>query len=960
MNDHSSVVDDLRAFLQSSDQVVTEQISGRAARYAQLCTETNQRLRRCEEFLRKGLRAEAIQFAQTEPPLLEIFFALDFPERGHWDEVTTAYGLTVPPRLNVDAARALQQAVADAEPLSDLLRQHRLLALGRGPLVERLRVLRKLNEADPTNPLWPECVQSFEKARLRTLEAETEEAIRKKDIAAVTRLHAEVVVGRWLVKPPAGLVKRLTDAAQEALRGKARGELTRIEKLLNDAYSQGNLEACRQYRDQWQQVVGSSGLPANDPLHEKVAPALEWIDGQEALAAADQAYQVDVHALEQGLNGILTRDQLENLMRAVQRHGRGFPPKLAEECRDRRQRMIRAEKMRNYLVFGGAAAALLLVIAVAVIVYRQGLESQNAEKLIAKVREELDQQQNPAGANEILQNIKSKLPSMYEREDIQALQTEVDRSLKSEEQRLALLKDALDQEKPDEAAKHAKKPTELAQVQSLRDKLASRENAEYRKKIEQFETKVNQVKEEVATAEKEPNPTERTFSTVVAKLNELGAEATALGADQRAKIESLSQRIKKAELAMTTNRRRLDLEKAIDASVPVGDLPIADYVASLEAFAKGFPDEPRSADFTKVVAEQKRWQGLHDWSKLLKEIGDRPLDVAPKDAKSRADKIRAFLDSNPEFPEAEPARRYVEFLDALSERDEDNPNAAIKMVKTVYTSPINFKLVKIFNVGNRTYYTRQDIEAAVKRAKANNEATTSGVKYMQDFEGKEQPKPFPIGNSPDVVEGIDTAPPGKLALAWEASNSEPWERRVINHIETIRRDPRLHPIAKCKYMRDFVSLATATSAGMRDALSKHRKHFEEADFEIDGSLWINPDEKLEEQTRKALARLQEFPDCRSATEKAAEHDRRIEADLKRTQSAPIGWLAKDRSGTWTCHVPARVTGQSRDHVVCMLSPDGESSKWVVVGTLTDGKVQLLLDSSRSFVEGRLLFLHARP
>jgi hypothetical protein len=435
VNDYASVVDDLRAFLQSPDQVVTEQITARATRYAQFCTEANQRLRRCEEFLRKGLRAEAIQFAQAEPALLELFFALDFPERGHLDEVTTAYGLPVPPRLNVDAARALQQAVADAEPLSDLLRQHRLLALGRAPVLERLRVLRRLSEADSTNPLWPDCVQNFEKARLRTIEVETEEALRKKDTAAITRLHAELTINRWLAKPPPALVKRITEAAQVSLRAQARLELVKLEKELNNAYSQGDLNTCRQWRDKWQQMVGPACLPGDDPLHEQVAPALEWVDGQEALAAADSAYEADVGALSGALNRVLTRSQLEDLMRAVQKHGRGFPPELAERCRERRQRMLSAEKMRKILIFAGSVAAVVIFAAIGILVYWSGLQSQQADKVVADISHLLDNREFD-GARKYVSALQAARPELFEREDVHQAVVLMEGKLREEDARL--------------------------------------------------------------------------------------------------------------------------------------------------------------------------------------------------------------------------------------------------------------------------------------------------------------------------------------------------------------------------------------------------------------------------------------------------------------------------------------------------------------------------------------------
>ena len=67
MIDYQRVVDEIRSFLQSPDQTYSASLKELASVFAEACQEVNQRLRRCEEFLQKGLRSEAIHFAQVEP-----------------------------------------------------------------------------------------------------------------------------------------------------------------------------------------------------------------------------------------------------------------------------------------------------------------------------------------------------------------------------------------------------------------------------------------------------------------------------------------------------------------------------------------------------------------------------------------------------------------------------------------------------------------------------------------------------------------------------------------------------------------------------------------------------------------------------------------------------------------------------------------------------------------------------
>src|SRR6516225_2446967 len=104
MINYQEVVDELRSFLDAKDQTYSDQLKATAAQYAEACQQVNQRLRRCEEFLNKGLRSEAIHLAQTDPALLDLVAILDFPGRASWEEAAALYGLATPPRLNIETA----------------------------------------------------------------------------------------------------------------------------------------------------------------------------------------------------------------------------------------------------------------------------------------------------------------------------------------------------------------------------------------------------------------------------------------------------------------------------------------------------------------------------------------------------------------------------------------------------------------------------------------------------------------------------------------------------------------------------------------------------------------------------------------------------------------------------------------------------------------------------------------
>ena len=88
---------------------------------------------KCQRLLQQGLRSEAIQLAEVQPRLLDAVASLDFPERGAWDELVQMYGLPEAGEVPGRGAAFLNEAYAEEDPLQDLLRTHRRLALRGDP-----------------------------------------------------------------------------------------------------------------------------------------------------------------------------------------------------------------------------------------------------------------------------------------------------------------------------------------------------------------------------------------------------------------------------------------------------------------------------------------------------------------------------------------------------------------------------------------------------------------------------------------------------------------------------------------------------------------------------------------------------------------------------------------------------------------------------------------------------------
>ena len=237
-----------------------------AKAYAEACAGVSERLVKCQRLLQQGLRSEAIQLAEVQPRLLDAVASLDFPERGAWDEVVQMYGLPEAARFRVEVAAFLNEAYAEEDPLQDLLRTHRRLALRAAPSEARIGVMRKLATQDPNNPVWTEDLRIFEKVRFRQIQVEAADAAKRHDVGALGHLLGELEEQKWEEPPPEALVQgvRKTDALFRGQQNLA--ILADLESQLNDAFSSSNpVEAPR--TDRWLTMVRSLQLSPRDPIH---------------------------------------------------------------------------------------------------------------------------------------------------------------------------------------------------------------------------------------------------------------------------------------------------------------------------------------------------------------------------------------------------------------------------------------------------------------------------------------------------------------------------------------------------------------------------------------------------------------------------------------------------------------------------------------------------------------------
>lgn len=363
MDDYQRLVDDIRSWLHAPDPARTTALRDLAQDYSEKCRDANQRLRRCDDFLKRGLDSEAIHLAETEPILLDTLAILDFPERPQWEHTVQLQGYPVAPPLRLDVAETLNAAYARLQPLEPLLKQHRRLALTRAPLGERLETLRQLAAEDSGNSAWKEDIATFEKARLQQLEKEVAEAVRDGNTPALNALIRELQQTAWQQPPPDAVLRTIYQPLLETLAAD-----------LENAFNANDPRRAMALRDQWLALTRQLEPDPDSLLARRNEKVFRWLSQEETRQAEDMEFQALVNRLEGALQQTRPLEEIEQLVAELGRFRKPVPRYLLDGVKGRRAHARDRERKQEVVILWVALAVgvLLLLGVVGFLVSRSG------------------------------------------------------------------------------------------------------------------------------------------------------------------------------------------------------------------------------------------------------------------------------------------------------------------------------------------------------------------------------------------------------------------------------------------------------------------------------------------------------------------------------------------------------------------------------------------------------------
>lgn len=959
MSRYRQTIDDLRAFLQGDDQRLTDRVARLAEEYAAGCREANDRLRRCMERLGQGLRAEAVQLAEAEPPVTELVTELDLAElQPAWDEICMAYDLPKAEPLRLELAEAINEAYAELEPLNALLSRHRRLALARAPLPWRIDVLRQLAVADSQTTFWEDDLRAYERARLREVEQESREAAKAGDTGRLQAIIEELTGSDWRERPGADLLRRVRSLGGQVTRQTARQELEAFEPALHAVFAALDLPAARLMRDRWLEAAGRAKLADGDPLAERVAPILGWIADEDAREAREREFRQAVGELEAAVeNDAVGLTELDRRAHATARFDLEIPAALAAAYRTRRASLEAGERRRRVLI-GVAAATALLVVAgfVGMVLWRSGVAVQ-ARQLAGEVTRLTDD-----GKLVEARRLFNEHRDISTGEEWLAARRALEEAERADAQRrsayvaaVEAVKGAADAAAAEahlkEAREAARSPDEKLEVARLERSWQERRDAAFDESERRFRAATAAAAEvlvrlddAVAKAELPVlEPLLAEAETAVRSLGPLASEVRPAVAAERGVLDA---RLAALRTAIGEKRDRERAFAEITRSLEAGGdptAPVDKYVAALEAYRKRFPKDPRSTEFGDVLAEADVWRAAVAWRAAT--FGWRELRPQSADTTSqRLAAVEQFLAVHAAAPDAPVARRIAALLRSLAAREG--------------AEGLNARLLALFRaplVGGPLYVlkTRDGRSYYLTMPKDFSGTFAASFSYVIGTDVRRETKSKLVQK--DELVGLSTMPAAQVALAETVRAELPrttiagWDAYVIGLAKQIHSADAIDPFLRHLLLSEVLAAASEGSDSLAPALADVRSRLEDKDVDP-AARWMDPEnaDAAASRQRAAAALRRSSGQELDAALKVSET---AEAGLARELAVSrrlIGWLRRDGSD-WEC------VGQTKETAtvaVAVPGGAGDSASWQPIGTCGPAGSEL---RGTGLKQGRLVF-----
>lgn len=988
MQQIQALIDRIRAALADERIEKSNEMVALSKDFQEITRKINERLRRCGEYLRQGLRVEAIQEAETDPRLIEavgVVQGLTDDEWKRWQELAQFLELPLSEPPLHDVAQMIDEAYSEHAPLESLLRQYRKLALQRAPLAQRVAHLRQLALNDPNTEIWQTDLRAYEEARLAQIVQVARTGARGASLVECQNLLAEVQDVPWTIALPPKLVPTLQSQVREAERKDARSRLGQIFEKLQAAYAAEDFaQATTPYRE-WTKFFPLAALPADDPLVRGSRDAVAWCEERTAAESDDSAWSEHLTEVHRALGRSHTSEEaLRQLADQTDALGRTLPFDVESQLLERID-SFRTNRTRKRLLIGGIASLVETALVVLVTVSVTGATGASIRKdAIAEIDKALETGDVPMAVGVRLQYE----PKYFsDNKDWKAACLRIDEmkgSLESRSKEIEKLLNQADEVPAEDGARFnqlltkaegiAKQPPAMDKdaidervkpVIDKRRKLMEVWNKEIASKMEGHKDSLEDLKETHKTLSPQAssdklNQLRKDVRQTTEGLNGVAEPILKAQAEILAAIDSM-------ERAMIMAGKRKQLLSELNAksrirSTPEGVSEVKTFTGLLLAFSTELKDDPLAAAMKQASAEAELWASLFAVRKFPQEFG-RLFPESVDLIGARRNEANEFLKAFPRTPLAEGAQSYLKALAVVESRIDPKAGLIAQLKGNILDAAYMRDLEIVREKGrpapfyliSGTASSKSDRVEFTSWSAVGNPATIILAPSKLDIaKPKAAPQLKLAKKMQDELDGISIE-------SWDLTMSR-LAKAIINDKED-REDPPVDAILRLTLLRDMCdltkagSLSAATHKPFLDFESKLSSTVERINLRTD---WADPrSEEVAQRRARCLEYLTEIASI--DFDRVWPTSTNVLKDLQNelvTQYSGVGWMTYDEDGKPMIDA---TTGSGSGSLLVMLPGASEAAagRFETIGRY-DGSRPRWLPTAKTtyFLPGRLVF--ARP
>lgn len=842
---YPELVEELREFLTSGNAAELDFVFDTVGLYADACREVNARLKECDQLLQSGRLTEALQAAERDPNLLDAATILDFPERALLEAKLVADKRVLPPRVDLERAAQLNAAYEKAGNLTRLLASHRLLALDRGDIIDRLQVLRRLAAAEPDNDGWQADLAEYEAAALSQIKESIAQGNGSMNESALRSTLELLQSSDWRSAVPRSLTSQLSQQLQEIEDQRKLVELSQLTSEIEAAHAANDVEALASLAQSFGNYERQFGLPQGLRLSQRITAALSWLSDEQKRLAQHRQNQGDLRSLELGIREGWKREELEPVFLRLMTSHASIPQDLVTMYRSRESGWLVHHRRRQQIIVLGIIGTLAITAATVWTLLDRSARATELSESRTYLRN-LVEKEDWIAAREYLDWLQKNSPQLLDDPEIKSLAAKVKDAEETETRRRQEFERNIKHieergiAEPDTAALQraedlARTETEKAQVLEWRSRIRQYKNQRFQNRMDEFNAKLDQLSRAINAADPD--------KLTDAQLRQLDSRAEELRATYNDLPRNLTEPITLLRKQISTiieqhrQTRSWDKDKLSLAQAS----QVSEYKGALAELVTRYPQNPVSSELSIALSRADAWAGLERLRAYFAMASQCMFDQLGPEKAREILKLREAAEKDlGTLVIQDPLANWTDYLKSASSLDSTESQKVFDGLSQLVELPI--------------------FRDAKKVIRANEQGQPSSYFYLKADQGKDLWIYFKSING-------DTA-----KRTFNLAAQKPLENCVCDHVERIKRflsykdrllltnqgflaileklntEKNLDPVLKVALLRRFVADGSTISDLLKQRLDGVSKAIDNANLDL-GANWVLPSDKIAEQAR---------------------------------------------------------------------------------------------------------------